>query len=164
MRYGEYAAWFDEQYKKLRFEPDCTQVGPLCVPTPIAKPPWKLDWCVRFSDQMHLKVKERWWPRPVRLGGLGYRKHFAFHYGQTNPDSDLDGFPLRDNTFHSVIRIDHDPYGPHLHFGGEDHIFQPRITGFDLSNADLFEFVRAVQRHRETGETFDKILNFTVTA
>jgi hypothetical protein len=164
MRYEEYVAWFDGEHKGLTFESGCTQVGPLFVPTPISKPPWKLDWCVRFSDGMHIKVKERWWPRPIKFGGRGYRKHFAFHYGEANPLSDADGFPLRDDKYRSIIRLDHDPYGPHLHFGGEDHVFQTRVSGFDISNADLFEFVRAVQLHRETGEMFDKILKFTVTA
>jgi hypothetical protein len=119
---------------------------------------------VCFPDGKHIKIKESWWPRPIRHGGRGYRKHFAFHYGELNPLSDVDGFPLPDNgKFPPIIRIDDDAYGPHLHYNGEDHIPQSRVKGLYISSTDIFEFVRAVQRHRETGETFDTIMKFTVT-
>ena len=133
------------------------------MPTSMTKPPWNFDWCIRFSDGKHIKLKERWFPRPLKLGGIGYRRFFAFHYGELNPASDPQGFPLKDSVnFPPIIRIDHDAWGPHLHYKGEDHIQQSRVRGFHISNADLFAFIEAVHRHRK-GEEFDQILNFTVT-
>lgn len=163
MRYTEYKAWFIGERNKLTLEAGCTEVGPFWTPTPPLVPPWQVNWCVRFLDGKHFKVKESWWPRPIRHGGRGYRKHFGFHYGPINPASDSDGFPLRDNkTYPPIIRIDTDPYGPHLHYDGKDHIVQSDVQGLDISNADLFEFVKMVLRHRTTGEAFDKLYNFKV--
>jgi len=50
-----------------------------------------------------------------------------------------------------------------MHYNGEDHIQQSRVLGFHISNADLFAFIDAVQRHRNGGESLDQIFNFTVT-
>jgi hypothetical protein len=163
MRYTDYVTWFNGERNNLSVEPGSTQVGPIYVPTAPNRPPWNLDWCLRFSDGKHIKLKERWWAKPTRLGGLGYRKHLAFHYGELNPVSDMQGFPVRDSlNFPPIIRIDSDAYGPHMHYEGKDHIPQSKVQGFDISNADLFDFIRAVQEHRKTGDLFHKILNFTV--
>lgn len=162
MRYTEYVGWFEGERGKLILESGCTQVGPLWRPTPTSRPPWQVKWCVKFGDGKHLRVKESWAPRPVRLGGLGYRRHFSFHYGDTNPLAEMDGFPVRDNAYATTIRIDEDPYGPHLNYDGRNHIFQPKVQGFDIARADLFEFVKAVHLHRKTGTPFHEILKFTV--
>jgi hypothetical protein len=163
MRFGEYVTWFEGVRQNLSLETGCTQVGPLHVPTALTKPPWNLDWCIRFSDGKHIKIKERWWPRSARLGGLGYRKHFSFHYGELNPVSDMLGFPVRDSVnYPGIIRIDSDTYEPHMHYNEEDHINQNRVQGFNISDADLFNFINAVLLHRRTAEPFDKILKFTV--
>jgi hypothetical protein len=162
MLYTEYEAWFEGERNKLTLEARCTQVGPLWNVTPVSRPPWQVNWCVRFTDNKHLKVKESWSPRSLRLGGRGFRRHFAFHYGDLNPASDANGFPLRDPTFLTTIRIDTDAYGAHMHYEGRDHIYQQNVQGFNISNADLFEFIEAVQQHRNTGDPFHKILNFTV--
>jgi len=164
MRYADYVAWFEGERRKLSLESGCTQVGPLHVPTAFTKPPWNLDWCLRFADGKHIKLKERWWARSARLGGLGYRKHFAFHYGELNPVSDMLGFPVRDAVkFPPIIRLDSDAYEPHLHYNGEDHIYQPRVQGLHISDVDMFDFINAVHQHRKGGEPFDRLLKFTVT-
>jgi hypothetical protein len=164
MRFVEYDAWLQQEYQQLKLDPVCVQIGPFNIPTLKGRPPWNMDWCVRFPDGKHFNIKERWWPRPIRYGGRGYRQHFAFHYGETSPLSDARGFPIKDNSnFRTIIRIDSDAYNPHLHFHGQDHIGQEKVRGFNLSDAEPFTFVQAVLQHRETGDDFDKIMQFTVT-
>jgi hypothetical protein len=164
MHFDDYVNWLQREYEQISLEPNCIEIGPFYEASPGDRPPWKLDWCIRFSDQKYLKIKERWLPRAARLGGGGFRHHFAFHYGDANPLCDLEGIPIQDNKrFATIIRIDNDPYGPHIHFRGEDHIKQPRVIGLVISDADPFSFFRAVAAHRTTGQDFDEILQFKVT-
>jgi hypothetical protein len=89
--------------------------------------------------------------------------HFAFHYGESNPTCDATGFPMKDEALYvTTFRIDTDAYGPHIHFHGENHLFQNRVEGLVISDAEPFIFVQAVLRHRSTGEDFDTIMGFTV--
>jgi len=163
MEYAEYEAWFRQKYDQVSLEPGCVEIGPFLDPTPRDKPPWKLDWCVRFPDGKYLQIKERWFPRPIRLGGRGYRKHFSFHYGEANCIYDSEGVPLKGgDAYPTIIRIDDDAYGPHLHFNGEDHIIPNRVKGLAIPDAELFDFFSAVAECRASGRAFDKTMKFKV--
>jgi hypothetical protein len=166
MTFAEYEAWVAEQVAGFEFDPDCVVIGPYATPTVSPnKPPWKFEWTVLFGDGFYFRVVENWYRRAAGLGGRGYRKAFSFHYGLANPAKDNEGVPLRSDEYSAIIRIDQDAdwRGPHLHFGGENHIPQARVKNLRISDADPFQFIQAVIEHRQSGDKFDKILRFTVT-
>jgi hypothetical protein len=165
MRFSEYDRWFSEEVNRISLEPSCKQVGPFVTPTASPnKPPWQTEWTVLFGDDSYFRVVENWYRRKATLGGTGYREAFSFHYGPTNPDADADGVPLRSPQYPAIIRIDQDDLnGPHLHYNGEDHIPQARVSNLRITDAELFNFIRAVQANRTSGKRFDEILGFKVT-
>jgi hypothetical protein len=165
MHFPEYAKWLAEQVANTTFEKGCVQIGPFATPTVTPdKPPWQMEWTIFFKDGLFLHVVENWYRRGSTLGGGGYRKHFSFHYGPANPARDTDGIPLRSELYPAIIRIDQDDQiGPHLHYEGEDHIPQDRVKNLRISDMEPFQFIRAVNEYRRSGDKFDKILRFTVT-
>jgi hypothetical protein len=167
MKFSEYASWFHAEHAMViqKLEPRCTEIGPFLTPTVVPdKPPWKAEWAVVFEDEHFFRVTENWFRRGIiASGGSGYREHFSFHYGLANPVRGSDGLPVRSNAYPAIFRIDRDRHGPHLHFGGDDHIPQTRVQNLRISNVEPFDFVRAVLRHRSTREDFDQILKFKVT-
>jgi hypothetical protein len=165
MRFPEYAAWLAEQVDSTVLEQGCVQIGPFATETVTPnKPPWQMEWTILFEDGLYLRVVENWYRRGSNLGGGGYRNAFSFHYGPANPSKDSEGIPLHSEAHPAIIRIDQDDrIGPHIHYGGEDHIPQARVRNLRISDVDPFQFIRAVVEHRQSGERFDKILGFMVT-
>ncbi len=166
MRYLEYESWLQVEHSKIVLEPHCSEVGPLVAPTTKPDcPPWNMDWCVMFPDGKYCVVRERWFGRRgTPFGAGGHRKMFAFHYGVAPSGRDQDGIPVKDSAYETIIRVDMDWRGPHMHFGGADHILQHRVSGFLISDADAFLFVKAVLQHRSVGTDFPTLLGFTVTS
>ncbi|MGB8260834.1 MAG: hypothetical protein WCE75_10810 [Terracidiphilus sp.] len=157
------------EHAKYVLEEGAREVGPRLRPTGAFGPvPWQLKWAVLFRDGLYAQATENY--ILTKFSGLGERKDFAFHYGQTPATFYPDGFPdYRKSGCSAIIRIDnHSPYdplsggGPHMHYNGEDHIGQSRVNGLDILNSDLFHFMDAVSEHRKTGRAFHEILNFTV--
>lgn len=162
MHYTDYERWLEDQHSRCVLESSCTQVGPFCTPTVSPnRPPWQMKWAVIFDDGLFLRVTENWLTRKG-MGGRGLRHHHSFQYGQANPDRDEEGIPRRSPAYPTIIRIDFDRYGPHLHYRGDDHIPQNRVKGLDIASIEPFTFVQAVMQHRKTGESFEQILNFTI--
>lgn len=165
MRFTEYETWLKEQLAEIVLEPGCVEVGPFLTPTVQPnRPPWQMDWTVIFEDEMYFRVTENWFLRKANLGYRGYRAHFCFHYGKANPDRDGEGIPFRSKAYPAIFRVDLDssPNGAHIHFGGKDHVLQDKVHGFRISDAEMFEFIRAVHEHRATGKSFDEVMKFTV--
>jgi len=169
MRYGDYSRWLSQEHSKaiLDLQPADVEVGPYfdCTVLP-NKPPWQLNWAIKFPDGKFLRVTENWFRRKVPgsiAAVVGSREHFSFHYGLANPLCDADGLPIRSGAFPAIFRIDCDKHGPHLHFMGEDHIPQSRVKNFRILDSDPFQFFRAVLSHRAIGDGFDSILGFQVT-
>lgn len=166
MHFPEYVTWLEEQVAETALDQGCIQIGPFATPTVTPnKPPWKFEWTVLFQDGHYFRIVENWYRRSSNLGGKGYRSAFSFHYGPTNPATNDEGVPLPGREYPAIIRIDQDAdwRGPHLHFGGEDHIPQGRVQNLRISDVDPFEFISAVIEHRRSNEGFDKIMRFTVT-
>ena len=168
MHYFDYVRRLLAEHATLVFEEGAVELGPFHNPSlaPSA-PPWNMDWLIKFHDAHHIQIKERWFPEIVsapRTANLGYRKHFSFHYGTTNPATDRRGFPLRDPlNFPPILRIDCDRHGPHIHLHGNDHILQNRVQGLTITAADPFGFVRAVMNHRaNAARGLDDIMGFKV--
>lgn len=161
MLFSEYDTWFWEETNRITLESDCKSCGPFVTATVSPnRPPWKAEWTVLFRDGLYFRAVENWYRRKAALGGKGYREAFSFHYGPSNPDVDGDGVPLPSPQYPAIIRIDQDDRsGPHLHYGGEDHIPQSRVLNLRISDAEFFEFIRAVQRHRTTSKGFMRFLD-----
>jgi hypothetical protein len=162
MRYAEYEQWLDDEHSKFVVGSECTQLGPFLTPTiDPNKPPWQMEWAIVFDDGLFFRVTENWFKRKS-MGGRGIRHHHSFHYGPANPDRDQYGIPKRSAAYPAIIRVDVDRRGPHLHYAGNDHIPQNKVKGFDIADAEPFVFAEAVMQHRRTGESFEKILKFTL--
>jgi hypothetical protein len=171
MYYLDYARWLLAERAKITLEPEAIELGPLHSPTQLpSSPPWNMDWLVRFPDAHYAYLKERWWPETIaahRSANFGYRRHFSFHYGPTNPVNDAKGYPQRDPSgFAPIFRIDCDKHGPnkaHIHLRGNKHLYQNQIRGFTIKTADAFDFMKAIIEHRANpGRDFDAILGFKV--
>lgn len=166
--YVDYARWLLSEHGKFVLEAGAIELGPRHSPTAASSPPWKMDWLVRFSDGRHAHLKERWFlatRSAPRSANLGYRRHFSFHYGPTNPAADAAGFPQRDpQNYPPIFRIDLDRWGPHIHLHGNEHIEQSRVHGLTIETVDPFDFMNAIAAHRaDPSKDFDAIMAFKVT-
>jgi hypothetical protein len=167
MYFFQYAAWLRAQHAAIQVDPAWTEIGPRHRPTRIpVSPPWSMDWAIRFPDGYYAYVYERWFPSGLFKPGSsreGRREHFSFHYGPTNPVFKPNGIPERDKiNYPAIIRIDRDRRSPHMHFHGEQHIEQTRVSGFTIEDADPFAFIQAVLDYRAAKGDFDVLLKFKV--
>lgn len=163
--FTEYVAWFQAELVKVPDDPDVSCIGPILRPTSSQGPvPWKLDWALLFQDGNYLRITENYRPLPRTRGfPRGERDHFSFHFGKDPGPRDARGFPRRVlNDPGTILRIDLDRRGPHIHFAGDNHIPQSRVEGMIIESFDLFVFLAAVQNHYKTGKGLDEILGFKV--
>ena len=171
MLWGGYVNWFTDQYDALKvdlLEQGSVECGPILEVKDRKYPasaPFGVDWAVIYSDGKYLRVKEAY----NRMGrpniGAGVREHFSFHYGTAHPQRDDNGFPLIRSldTPAADLRIDVDRrLDPHIHLNSEEHITQNRVQGYSIKDADMFEFLRAVVKHRQTKEPMHQLLNIMV--
>jgi hypothetical protein len=161
--FADFEDWFIGQYDAITIEEGATQRGPFYAPTVDPnEPPWQSEWIIEFSNGKYVRAVETYYRRKQRDGGGGTRTHFSFHYGDT-PASDPSGNLMWNNTSQLDIRIDRcSRKGSHIHFAGEDHIPQARVTGMAIDSQDSFTFVNAIQQHRRTGRTLKDVFGFTV--
>jgi hypothetical protein len=168
-----YLKRFQEEYEHLKGDllelgsVEC-RGGPLVKPTDMRHPneaPWRVDWAVVYPNGKYFRVKESF----RRYGfpqGSGKREHFSFHYGVPHPDCDARGFPKSrpdDNPPLADLRIDLDKdLKPHIHVHSGEHIYQDRVVGFDIENADKVLFLEAVIQHRKTGVPLTELLKIKV--
>ena len=52
----------------------------------------------------------------------------------------------------------------HAHFAGENHIPESRLLGLDFDKITPFDFIRAVEKHRQTQKPLPELLGFEVSA
>ena len=163
MHYADYEQWLKREHSLIALDPKWVEVGPFLTPTISPnKPPWQMEWAIIFDDGLFFRVTENWFKRKS-LGGRGLRYHHSFHYGPANPQRSTEGIPNRSPAYPAIIRVDVDRRGPHLHYGGNDHVPQSKVHGLDISNADPFIFAKAIIEHRQTGKDLAAIMKFTVT-
>lgn len=124
-------------------------------------PPWALAFAIIYDDWMYIRIWETYRELTKREGGGGRLQYFSYHYGRCDEERDEDGFPGREND--CVLRIDIDERSQrHAHYNGEDHIPEERLVGLDFETITPFEFIRAVEEHRETAKPIPEILGFEV--
>jgi hypothetical protein len=160
-----YEEGIEKAFTALEIPASAFQVGPFVTPTIPTQPnraPWRLDWALFFDDGMHISIKECFRERPAHFGGEGERATLAFHYGATPPGRDLDGLHLRHDSLVTVLRIDVDRKGPHIHYDGRDHIGQSKVEGLTIATADPVLFAKNVLAHRATGQALHLVSGFRV--
>jgi hypothetical protein len=121
-----------------------------------------MDWAILYPDGTHIRVKETYKPKAHPLFAQGERMHFCYQYGLTSA-CDSKGMPRTACDRDTVIRLDRDQFGPHMHYGGKAHIKQESLTGsFVIDNAEVFEFIEAVETNRQSHCSFEEILFFGI--
>lgn len=111
---------------------------------------------------MYIRIYEHYRELPKRDGGGGRLQFFSYHYGLCSADRDEDGFPTKEDD--CVLRVDIDLRSKrHAHYGGENHIPEVRLVGLDFDEITPFDFIRAVEIHRQTTKPLPEILGFKVS-
>jgi hypothetical protein len=161
MLFGEYQANFDKRKALLNFPPGTHQLGGTCeAKFRPAMPPWLIDWAILYADGNHIRVKEYYVSQGPPNFDHGIRKHFCYQYGLTS-GTDSKGMPRTTSDRDTVIRLDRDQWGPHMHYGRRAHVQQDTLSGsFVINDSELFDFIEAVETHRQSGCRFEDILLF----
>jgi hypothetical protein len=161
MLFSEYKANFDARKASLNFPSGARQLGGTCeAKSRPAMPPWLVDWAILYADGKHIRVKEYYVSQGPPDFNHGIRKHFCYQYGLTS-GTDPKDMPWTTSHRDTVIRLDCDRWGPHMHYGGNDHLQQESLTGsLAINDVQLFDFIEAVETHRQSGCRFEDILFF----
>jgi hypothetical protein len=164
--YADYSAWFDNEYARFKIPDGCVECGPFRGPTTIdpSRPPWQLRWWLVFSDGLYLSCTEYFDPRSGAPSSAGHLSQFSYHYGKHPGRTDKRGCPKHSSGANTLLRIDFAPdYGYHIHFQGVDHIPQSDLTGkLVIKEQTMFDFIRRILFHRETGTPINECFNFEV--
>lgn len=161
--YLAYRKWFDAEYDALRLPPNCTEAeGPTFNYS--NQYTWTLEWCLLFGDdpKSYIRIREHF---AKRAGlSLSRRISFAYHYGPI-VGLDSDGTPLRNPADPVFVRIDNVKQAAHLHPERDpsEHLPQSSIRDLVLDAVDLFDFVRAALRSRETGRPMAEELGYHIS-
>ncbi|HEX3659792.1 MAG TPA: hypothetical protein VHU89_00050 [Acidobacteriaceae bacterium] len=163
MKFEEYEARFQADCYTVQMEPGCTVSGPFLEFTVLPDlPPWSMELFIRFPDGMYSRVWEQY-DRAAGTPSHGQRLQFALHYGPTPANVDVRGLPLWRSEDRCELRIDLDTWhGPHIHFGGEDHITQNRVKRLDIRTMTPIVFLRGIMEHRSTQRTLPEVFGFEV--
>jgi hypothetical protein len=161
MLFSDYKANFDTRKASLKFAIGTQQFGGTCeAKARPAMPPWMVDWAIVYADGNHIKVKEYYVSQGPPNFDNGTRKHFCYQYGLTT-GTDSRGMPWTTSDRDTVIRLDRDQWGPHMHYAGRAHLQQASLTGtLVINDVELFDFIEAVETHRQSGCRFEDILLF----
>lgn len=158
-----YEKWFWSEHSKIvpLFEPGVQQLGPSLPKLSLGIKSWRVEWYILFPDNFYSRLCENW--SPTKTPGTAQRNHFSFHYGETPALKDYRGAPRWNATEPVTIRIDKDAKsGVHMHYAGKDHIPEAQVTGCNIRDIPLFEFLRTVLEHRGSQQTFDSLLGFHI--
>jgi len=164
MLFQEYKANFETKKALLKFPPGTMHEGVGCeTKVQPSMPPWIMDWAILYPDGYHIRVKETYKPKPHPLYNQGQRHHFSFQYGKTTSRDAKKNMPRTASDQDTIIRLDRDQFGPHMHYAGRSHIEQESVTGkFIIDNAEVFEFIEAVETCRQSGCSMEDILFFSL--
>lgn len=136
MDYFSFRKSFEAKLSSLKIPSDCALQEPTWE---ITAPPyfWSLEVFFRFSDQKHVRI----WESHGKFAGLqeSRRIQWAYHYG-----------PLETTGVNEEVTQG-------------SHYDASHISGLDLKTVDSWNFLRAVFKHRKTGQQFTKILDFKIT-
>ncbi len=160
MNYLDFRKWFDEKIEGVSIPADAKELlGPSFTVT--GSQIWTLDWILEFGDGKYLRIREHY-AKERGLIGMSRRESFAYHYGPISGKGP-DGLPVRNSGDAVDIRIDNSQRPAHMHYGSPNpHHPQSSVNGLDMTALDLFTFMGAIFKHRETGKSIEKVLGFAI--
>jgi len=157
--YSAFATWFDTKRSRLKIPADCSDLfGPRAERITMFR--WRFEWALSFQDQKYIRI----WEQYDKAAGLAQSQRVAlsYHYGAL-ANTDADGKPVYHSHNPVDIRIDVTGSEGHLHWGAPSpHISQDRIKNLKLNSLGMFDFLRAVFKHRATGQGIDILLRFEI--
>ncbi|MFZ0309350.1 MAG: hypothetical protein WAL89_14350 [Candidatus Sulfotelmatobacter sp.] len=159
--YFAYVRWFERHHGALLLPVDCIEpVDPIFTYT--NQYTWEMEWVLIFTDpkayvrimELHAKVAGLYFSRRIR---------FSYHYGPL-PKVDAQGLPEWEPADPVFVRIDNSCRPPHLHPENDptEHIPQARIAELVLDQLDLFDFVRATFRQRQSRKSIAEELGYRI--
>jgi hypothetical protein len=156
--YSRYRADFLARKAAVNLPADCNPGEPTFVFSTSYS--WTLTWIISFADNQYVRIRECFGKVKGRYTAV--RRVLSYHYGPIENPGNLEGkyrvgAPV-------VIRIDvRDDEPAHLHYlGPEPHYEQKDVKGFKLETADMFSWLEAVLKSRQTGTPIHESLKFTV--
>jgi hypothetical protein len=164
LTFNQYRSWFENERQALELEPAALSFPQLTTSGRFEPPPpWKLEWCIIYPDGSYIRIREDFsQTNQYPKNKDGVRNYMSFHYG-IRPNANRVGrkYKSSDPTFLRLCS-QRKVRDPHLHYGSEHHE-QISVKGLDIANCDLFTFIRAIQRNRQTGESLHEIYQFEIT-
>jgi hypothetical protein len=161
--FDEYQAWFQDECDAIVLRPGFSVVDPKISAVNDPSPPWSMWFAIVYNDETYIRIFEHYRELSRKEGGGGRIQWFSYHYGPCSADRDDDGFPNKEDE--CVLRIDIDLKSKrHAHFAGENHIPESRLLGLDFDKITPFDFIRAVEKHRQTQKPLPELLGFEVSA
>jgi hypothetical protein len=160
----DYKKAFDLSRASLKFPPGTIQRGIGCESTRRPRlPPWQVDWAILFDDGNHIRVRETWESMSHPNFDIGKRRHFGYQYGPAS-GTDEKAMPRTDENSDTILRVDnHPPYGPHVHYNGQNHVTQNNLEGFfQIADAEIFAFIDAVMTSRGSRCDLADYLDFKI--
>src|SRR5258707_13212207 len=104
-------------------------------------PPWLVDWAILYADGNHIRVKEYYVSQGPPSYDNGVRKHLCYQYGVTS-GTDPKGMPWTTSDRDTVIRLDRDQCGLHMHYARRAYLQQDALSGSFVTNVrELFDFI-----------------------
>jgi hypothetical protein len=160
--YFTYRKWFDGQYNVLTFPNECSEPeGPTFAYS--NQYTWSMEWFLTFNAAPESYV--RVWEHFAKRSGLSLSRciSFAYHFGPILR-KDKKGIPERESSDPVFVRIDNHGGPAHLHPEGhpDRHVMQSAVDGLVLQDIDLFAFVKAVLRQRQTRRSIADELGYRI--
>lgn len=160
MDFIEHKIRFDEQQAALALPVGCSEPCPATFIPHGNVYSWRFRWVIVFPDHKYIQIRERW----KKIAGLqeARRERFAYHYGSIGK-VDGDGVPIAESSDPVDLRIDNSGSPVHLHYcAPEPHYMQDQVKNLALDTVGMFDFIKAVLRHRQKGIPLHKALDFRV--
>ena len=161
MLYSEYETHFKQGRARFSFPSAAQHWGRGCETEARPEmPPWMMDWAVVYPDNMFFRSKSYIAPSLPPGNPMAEESCLVITMVQ-KPGQIPSGMPRTMNNDDTIIRVDLEPRGLHLHYGKRNHLRQSDITGnFRLDDAEAFSFIRAVELFRRDGQAFHETLGF----
>jgi hypothetical protein len=157
--YVQFKQQFDATHDALILPTDCQEPqDPLF--SAVTEFSWMLEWYLMFSGDKFLRI----WEDHQKWAGLqeSRRVRLAYHYGPVTA-LDAAGLPKTGSAYPVDIRIDNSQQRIHMHYGASNpHYPQEKVQGLELEKLEMFAFVRAIFKHRKSGQALDKVLGFRI--
>jgi hypothetical protein len=154
-----YQKLFEAKLSGLKLPDDCVAHEPAWEVT-MAPYFWTVEAFFQFVNRKHVRL----WESHAKFAGLQESRkiQWAYHYGPTQSSDEAAELEQGAPDDPVDIRID-TCSGLHLHYGTrEPHYDQSRIVGLKLDEIQAWDFVRAVLKHRKSGEKLAAILRFKI--